>query len=133
MPAPGGGAPGAAGGGDLGLARAIAAAVGALPGVAAVGAGRIVPAATYGPGGAVRGVEVRRRPGAAAVAVHLAAAYAPGLDLPALAARVRRAVAGVLRAHGAGPLQEVDVEVDVVVDDLWLGPPRPGGAAGADG
>jgi hypothetical protein len=129
MTAPEGGAPGASGSGDLGLARAIAAAVGALPGVAAVGAGRIVPAATYGPGGVVRGVEVRHRPGAAAVAVHLSAAYAPGLDLPALAARVRRAVAGVLRAHGAGPRPEVDV----VIDDLWLGPPRPEGAAGADG
>jgi uncharacterized alkaline shock family protein YloU len=117
--------PGAAPGGDLALARAIAAAVDGVPGVAAVSPGRFAEAATYGPGGVVRGVVVQRRAGALAVEVHLCAAYAPALHLPELAARVRRAVAAALRARGAAPAQGIDV----AVDDLWVG----ASAAGPEG
>ena len=117
-PPPGPSAPD--GGGDLRLARGVAAAARAVPGVAALSPGRFAPAATYGPGGVVHGVAVRRRTGGVAVEVHLSAAYAPALDLPALAARVRRAVAVALGAGGAGPR----LQIDVVFDDVQVGPRR---------
>ena len=128
MPGRGAGAPGrapvppssAAGGADLRLARAAAAAARTVPGVAALTPGRFAEAATYGPGGVVHGVAVRRRAGGVAVEVHLSAAYAPALDLPVLADRVRRAVAAALRADGTGQRWQIDV----VVDDLQFGPRR---------
>ena len=119
-PPPGPAAPD--GGGDLRLARAVAAAARAVPGVAALTPGRFAPAATYGPGGVVHGVAVRRRTGGVTVEVHLCAAYAPALDLPALADRVRRAVAVAVAvgAGGGGPR----LPIDVVVDDVQVGPRR---------
>jgi len=63
---------------------------------------------------------VRRRTGGVTVEVHLSAAYAPALDLPALADRVRRAVAVALGAGGGGPR----LPIDVVVDDVQVGPRR---------
>jgi hypothetical protein len=111
------GAAGAAPGGELALARAVAAAVGGVPGVAALTPGRFAEAATYGPGEVVRGVAVRRRPGGWAVEVHVRAAYAPALPLPALADRVRRAVGAAVAALGGGPAGPIDV----AVDDLEVG------------
>jgi hypothetical protein len=113
-------APWDAAGGGLDVARAAAAAARSVPGVAALSPGRFAAAATYGPGGVVHGVAVRRWAGGVAVEVHLSAAYAPALDLPALAERVRRAVAAALRAAGTGPRRQIDV----VVDDLQFGPRR---------
>jgi hypothetical protein len=112
--------PGDAAGGDLAVARAAAAAARGVPGVAGVTPGRFAEAATYGPGEVVRGVAVRRRPGGWAVEVHVRAVYAPALPLPALAARVRRAVGAAVAALGAGPAGPIDV----AVDDLAVGEPR---------
>jgi hypothetical protein len=106
------GVAGAAPGGELALARAVAAAVGGVPGVAALTPGRFAEAATYGPGEVVRGVAVWRRPGGWAVEVHVRAVYAPALPLPALADRVRRAAGAAAAALGAGPAGPIDVAVD---------------------
>ena len=112
-----GGAPGAGEVVELGLARAVAAAVRGVPGVADVSPGRFAEAATYGPGEVVRGVVVQQVAGALAVEVRLRARYAPTLVLPALADRVRRAVRAAAQAAGAAPVGRIDV----AFDDLRIG------------
>jgi uncharacterized alkaline shock family protein YloU len=97
---------------DIAVAQATAEAVCAVPGVADLSPGRVVEVATYGPGQIVRGVAVNRTDGALRVAVHFIAVFAPSLNLPALADRVRRAVTEVVENLGAGPVERIDVTVD---------------------
>jgi hypothetical protein len=89
------------------LARAVAAAATAVPGVARLTGGGAVEAATLYPGGKVVGVVLDAR----AVTVHLVAGELP---LAGLVARVRAAVAAVLAEVGATR------DVDLVVEDLEL-------------
>ena len=98
----------------LAVARAVAAAVRGVPGVADVVPGRFATAATYGPGEIVRGVAVRPHPGGRGytVEVHLRADYTPALSLPWLAERVRRTAGAAARALTAGPVGPIDVAVD---------------------
>lgn len=103
--------------GELAIARAVAAAARGVPGVAGVSRGRFAAAATYGPGEVVRGVVVRRLPGALAVEVHLRAVYAPSLVLPALADQVRRTVRAAVEVVAAEPVGRIDV----AFDDLRVG------------
>ena len=107
-----GSAPGAGEAGELRLARAVAAAVRGVPGVADVSPGRFAEAATYGPGEVVRGVVVQQVAGALAVEVHVRAVYAPTLVLPALADLVRRAVRAAAQRAGAAPVGRIDVAFD---------------------
>jgi hypothetical protein len=96
------------------LAQAVAAAVGAVPGVARLTGGGGVEAATLYPGGKVIGVVVD----AHAVTVHVVAGELP---LASLITRVQAAVAAVLADLGASQA------VDLVVEDLDLPqlPPHP--------
>jgi hypothetical protein len=97
---------------EVGLARAIAAAVRAVPGVAGVSPGQFAEVATYGPGEKVVGVVVDTADGALHIGVHLCAQYADSLVLAELAARVRSAVHQSVQAFGARPVRRVDVAFD---------------------
>jgi uncharacterized alkaline shock family protein YloU len=101
---------------EVSLARAVVAAVRAVPSVADVSPGLFAEAATYGPGEKVRGVVVGRAGGALYIEVHICASYADSLVLPELAARVRDAVRQSVEALDAGPLRPVHV----AFDDLCL-------------
>ena len=90
---------------------AVARAVLACPGVAALSAGRAGEVATYLPGRRVAGVRV----GDGTVSVHVVGRYGP--TCADIAAQVRQAVRAVLG----------DVPVEVVIDDLEL--PAPSAAA----
>lgn len=102
------------------LARAVAAAVAAVPGVARLsgGAGPVEVATLY-PGGKVLGVRVA----GGRIAVHVAAARLP---LPPLVAEVRAAAERA--AAGLGERRPVDVTVEALELDAL--PPRPGGPGG---
>ena len=89
------------------VARAVAAAVTGLPGVARLSAGSVVESATHHAGGKIVGVTV----GHQAVTVCLVAASLP---LPALIDRTRAAVAGALAGLGATR------RVDIVIDDVEI-------------
>ncbi len=92
----------------LQLARAAAEAALATEGVYALGTGRYVEAATYGPGEKVTGVVV----GPDEVRVHIVVRYPPPEPIPALAERVRERAAS--RAGGR--------TMTVVVEDLKVVP-----------
>ncbi len=98
--------------GDIAVARAAAAAVSAVPGVADLSPGQVAEVATYGPGETVRGVAVHRVNGILDVDVHVIARYTPSTNLQALANRVRRAVAEALEELGAGSIHRIDVTID---------------------
>lgn len=100
---------------EMAIARAVAAAVRGVPGVAGLSAGRFAVAATYGAGEAIQGVAVIRSGEGLVVAVHLRVVYADGLILPALAERVRAAVREILVALGTEPV----ARLDVAIDNLW--------------
>jgi hypothetical protein len=102
---------------DVTFARAVAAAVKALPGVAELSHGQSVEVATYGAHEKVQGVSVRRVEGALDVDVHVCAEYASSLDFNELAARVREATAQSLQAAGASRISRIDV----VFDDVRIG------------
>ncbi len=97
---------------EVGIARAVVAAVRSVLGVADVSPGRFAEAATYGPREKVRGVAVGRAAGALDIEVHLCALYADSLVLPELAARVRSAVRQSVEGLGAGLLRRIDVAFD---------------------
>jgi uncharacterized alkaline shock family protein YloU len=97
---------------EVSIARAMAATVRRVPGVADVSPGRFAEVATYGPGETVRGVVVDQSAGALDIEVHLCARYADSLVLPELAARVRSAVRQSVEALGAGSVRRIDVAVD---------------------
>ena len=88
----------------LALARDVAAAALATPGVAALGRGRYAEAATYGAGAKVSGVVVER----SAVTLHLVASYPDGLPVSALAARVRARVLPLVDGR----------RIDLVIEDV---------------
>lgn len=98
--------------GDIAVAKAAAAAVSAIPGVADLSPGKVAEVATYGPGETVRGVAVHRVNGAFDVEVHVIARYPPSGNLPSLADRVRRAVAEAAEQLGAAPIRGIDVTID---------------------
>ena len=98
------------------LARAIAAAVRGVRGVADLSPGRFAEAATYGPHEKVRGVVVRRTESVLDVQVHICARYADSLVLEELAERVRQATRASAAAAGAGTIGGIDV----VFDDLYF-------------
>jgi hypothetical protein len=101
---------------DCSLARRVAAAVLAAPGVRALSPGPAGAVATYGPGERVEGVRLRQTGAGLVVEVRVV------LDTLALlpaAARVRAAATGAVAAAGQ-PL----ARVDVYVDDLQVEPDR---------
>jgi uncharacterized alkaline shock family protein YloU len=107
-------APGVGSASSTTIARAVLAAVRALPGVADVSPGLYAAAATYGPGEVVRGVAVRRVAGVLELELHLTAEYAPTTALPELADRVRSAALRAVETLGGGPVRRVDVAIDDV-------------------
>ena len=94
------------------IARAVLAAVRAVPGVADVSPGQHAEAATYGPGEVVRGVAVRRVAGVVDLKIHVTAAYTPSTVLPELADRVRGAALRAVETLAAGQVGRVDVAID---------------------
>ena len=97
---------------DLALARAIATAARAVPGVADLSRGDFGETVTYGPKQSVAGVRVGRRGSRSVVHIHLVAEYRPEENLRDLANRVRRQALGVA---GAG-----ECRIDITVQDLFL-------------
>src|SRR3954451_10626412 len=97
---------------EVSLARALVAAVRAVPGVVDVSHGQFGEAATYGPGDRVAGVVVSRAGGVLDIEVHVGVRYTDTLVLPELAARVRDAVRELIESLGAGPLGPVGVVFD---------------------
>jgi hypothetical protein len=97
---------------ECGIARAVAAAVRGVSGVADVSPGHHAEVATYGPGEKVRGVAVTRAAGALDISVHLCAMHADALILPDLAIRVRTVVRAATNALGAGAVRRIDVTFD---------------------
>lgn len=105
---------------EIAIARAVAAVVQAVPGVAEVGQGRLTTA-TYGPGQIVRGVGVTRARGPLDIDIHLTTTYGAAVDLPGLAERVREAARAALDDLG---VEEVG-RIDVTVEDLRVGGEQP--------
>lgn len=97
---------------ELIIARAVRAAVRALPDVSDLSAGLFAEVATYGLGERVGGVAVSHTTGALAVEVHVVATYSDALVLPELADRVRDAVREAVVSLAAGPMQRIDVAID---------------------
>jgi uncharacterized alkaline shock family protein YloU len=97
---------------DLVIARAVHAAVSAVPGVCGLFAGRVAELATYGPGETVRGVVVRHVGGDLMVAVHVVAAYRAALVFPTLADQIRAGVGEAISALGDVPVRRIDVSFD---------------------
>ncbi|HVF00046.1 MAG TPA: hypothetical protein VNA27_01725 [Rubrobacteraceae bacterium] len=95
---------------DLQMARAVQDAALAIEGVASLGTGRWVEAATYGAGEKVTGVVVSPDE----VRVHIVANYPPPEPLQALAERVRERVAS--RAGGR-PAMVVVEDIEVIRDE----------------
>lgn len=85
------------------------------------------PAATYGPGRMVAGVQVQRRRDSDRIAVHVVAAL--GAHLPSLAEDVRGAVGDALAAHLPDQTSwTIDVHISQVVAPQDPGPSRHKGA-----
>ncbi len=106
----GGDAPGT----EVSLARAIAEAVRALPGIAELSPGQGAEQATYGPGEKVPGIVVAWVDDGLEIEVHVCVHYTSALVLPELAARVRTAVRQTVEGRETRPLRRVDVAVDDV-------------------
>jgi len=100
---------------DLALARAVAAAVSAVPGVAALSHGHSAGAATYGPGDTIHGVMVRRQGATLQCGIHLIARYPDASNLLALAVRVREVARQTIAACASEKPQRVDVAIDGLV------------------
>jgi len=99
---------------EVGLARAVAEAVRAVPGIADVSPGQFAERATYGPGEKVPGIVVERVGDGLELEVHVCAHYTNALVLPELAARVRTAVRQTVEARDNRPIRRVDVAFDDV-------------------
>jgi len=102
------------------VAAAVEAVVTSVPGVARLSAGSVVESATYHAGGKIIGVTVDQ----GTVSVRVVAAELP---LPALAERIRVAVARAL--DGLGVTRRVDIVVDDVEIEGLPGPAAPGSVA----
>lgn len=96
---------------DFVLARVLDQAVRKVPGVAGIYGGHLGEIATYGPGGRVSGVRVRREAGQVRVEVHLTVTYAPTLNVLALAETVRSSLAAEVARLAAGHVGTIDVVV----------------------
>lgn len=96
---------------DFVLAQALGQAVREVPGVAGIYGGHLGEIATYGPGGRVSGVRVRREAGLVQVEVHLTMTYAPTLNVLALAETVRRRLAAEVARLAASRVGTIDVVV----------------------
>jgi hypothetical protein len=99
------------------FARAIVAAVQAVPGVARVSPGRFGEVATDGPRERVSGVRVTPVDDGVGIEVHLCALYADTLVLPELAARVRATIRQTAEGTDARPIKHIDVAFDDVLGD----------------
>ncbi len=99
---------------ELTLARAIVAAVRAVPGVVELSPGRLPEVATYGARERVRGVAVTASDDALDIEVHVCAQYTESLDLGALGQRVRTAIRESVEAVDARTPTRIDVTVDDV-------------------
>ncbi|HEX5385626.1 MAG TPA: Asp23/Gls24 family envelope stress response protein [Gemmatimonadales bacterium] len=97
--------------GDVQLARWVAHAASAVPGVAGLSGGWFLESATFGPGDVVCGVRVRRGDGALSFDLHLIAEAAVP-DLLDLARRVRAAVRRSVEALGAARVADIDIAID---------------------
>ena len=98
----------------LAVARISAAAARDAPGVVALHGGTLGEIATYGQGGPVRGIRVRRPPGAR-VKVHVVARFGARLD--EVADEVRARVGQALAEHAP---EFADARVDVHIADVGL-------------
>ena len=101
---------------DVAVARAIATAVVAVPGVAGLSVGRSAEVATYGAHEKVQGVIVRHTAEVVDVEVHICARYSGSLTLAELGKEVREAARPSVEAAYAGRFSRIDV----VVDDLLI-------------
>jgi uncharacterized alkaline shock family protein YloU len=97
---------------DLALARVIADAVAAVPGVASLSPGRFGAAATLGANSKVQGVRIERSEGPVTAHIHVIAEYRPDESLHDLAQRIR---INAQRAAGVSIGR-----IDVTVQDLFL-------------
>jgi hypothetical protein len=98
---------------DLGLARAIAAAVRTVPGVAELSPGRFAEVATYGAGDRVSGVIPQAGGGCSG----RGGAYLrphTSCEVPRIATRVRAATRQSLEAAGVTLISRIDVAFDDV-------------------
>ncbi len=103
-----------ASGRTLTLARAIVAAVQAVPGVADVSAGRFGEVATYGSREKVQGVVVKQGVDDLELEVHVTAEYARSLVFADLAALVRKTIRQAIEQSGTA----ASCRIDVVFDDI---------------
>ncbi len=87
-----------------------------VQGVVDVYGGPLGAIATYGRGSRVPGIRVRTEEGRLSVEVHIIAAYAADLKLPALADNVRERIQQQLHKIAAGNIGQIDV----VVDDIEI-------------
>ena len=103
---------------DIVLARAIGQAAREVPGVADLYAGNLGQIATYGPGGRVPGVRVRREAGQALVEIYLTISYVPALNLLALAETVRSHLYAELTRLAVDSVDTIDVVVADLVAEI---------------
>jgi uncharacterized alkaline shock family protein YloU len=87
-----------------------------VPGVVDVYGGPLGAIATYGRGGRVPGIRIRTEEGRLSVEMHIIAAYAADLKLPALADKVRKRIRQQLHKLDVGNIGQIDV----VVDDIEI-------------
>jgi len=99
---------------DVAVARAVLAAVRAVPGVAGISRGRYAIARTFGLGGdAVEGVQITHAEDGLRVEAHVVVRLVP---IPPLAAAIRAAVVAALAGAGDA-IAAVDVWVDGLCED----------------
>jgi uncharacterized alkaline shock family protein YloU len=104
---------------DIVLARAISQVAREVPGVADLYAGNLGQIATYGPGGRVPGVRVRREAGQVLVEIHLTISYVPALNILALAETVRSRLSMELTRLAVDHVDTIDVVIaDLVAESL---------------
>ena len=94
------------------IARALAQALRAVPGVADVYGGHLGEIATYGRGSRVLGVRVWTEAGQLRVEAHVVAAYAPDLRVPVLAEAIRSRLRRDLQELGVTAIGAIDVAGD---------------------
>lgn len=96
---------------DFDLARALSQAAREVPDVTDIYGGHLGEIATYGPGGRVAGVRVRREAGQVLIEIHLTITYDPKLNVLMLAETVRTCLAAELRRLAVAHVGAIDVVV----------------------
>lgn len=104
---------------SIAVARAVKAAVEAVPGVAAISAGRYARIGTYGPESIVRGIAVSQIRGKISFEVHIIA-FSSAASLPALAESVRDAARETARIQGVGSVHQINVVIEDLRDEEAL-------------